>query len=74
MNNTPSLNEINKNSAMDPNMLTKYYKLKPYERFHEYQVSESKNDTIRDIISIKHVLFYYKKISKRYKYAFTIQN
>ena len=28
MNNSPSLNEINKNSAMDPNMLTKYYKLK----------------------------------------------
>ena len=28
MNNTPSLNEINKNSSMNPNMLTKYYKLK----------------------------------------------
>ena len=28
MNNTPSLNEINKNSTMDPNMITKYYKLK----------------------------------------------
>ena len=28
MNNTPSLNEINKNSTMDPNMLSKYYKLK----------------------------------------------
>ena len=28
MNNTPSLNEINKNSAKNPNMLTKYYKLK----------------------------------------------
>ena len=28
MNNTPSLNEINKNSTMDANMLTKYYKLK----------------------------------------------
>ena len=28
MNNTLSLNEINKNSTMDPNMLTKYYKLK----------------------------------------------
>ena len=28
MNNTPSLNELNKNSTMDPNMLTKYYKLK----------------------------------------------
>ena len=28
MNNTPSLNEILKNSAMNLNMLTKYYKLK----------------------------------------------
>ena len=28
MNNTPLLNEINKNSTMDPNMLTNYYKLK----------------------------------------------
>ena len=28
MNNTPSLNEINRNSTMDANMLTKYYKLK----------------------------------------------
>ena len=28
MNNTPSLNEINKNSTMYPIMLTKYYKLK----------------------------------------------
>ena len=28
MNNTPSLKEINKNSAMNPNMLTNYYKLK----------------------------------------------
>ena len=28
MNKTPSLNEINKSSTMDPNMLTKYYRLK----------------------------------------------
>ena len=28
MNNTPSLNEIIKNSTVDPNMLTNYYKLK----------------------------------------------
>ena len=28
MNNTPSLNETNKNSTMDPNMLTKYFKFK----------------------------------------------
>ena len=28
MNNTPSLNEINKNSTINPNKLAKYYKLK----------------------------------------------
>ena len=28
MNNTPSLNEINKTANMDPNMLTRHYKLK----------------------------------------------
>ena len=28
MNNTPSLNEKYKNSTVDPNMVTKYYKLK----------------------------------------------
>ena len=33
MNNTPSLNEINKSSAMNPNMLTKYYKLKIMNNF-----------------------------------------
>ena len=33
MNNTPSLNEINKNSTMNPNMLTKYYKLKNMNDF-----------------------------------------
>ena len=39
MNNTPSLNEINKNSAMDPNILTKYYKLKLMNDFmnNKYQ-------------------------------------
>ena len=61
MNNTPSLNEINKNSTMDPNMLNKYYKLKLMNDFYEYQVSKSKNDTIRDIISIKYESFYYKR-------------
>ena len=33
MNNTPSLYEMNKNSTMDPNMLTKYYKLKLMNEF-----------------------------------------
>ena len=28
MKNTPSLKEINKTSSMDPNLLTRHYKLK----------------------------------------------
>ena len=64
MNNTPSLNEINKNSAVDPNMLTEYYKLKLMNDFMiiKYQNPKSKNDTITDIISFKYESFYYKKI------------
>ena len=33
MNNTPSLNEINKTANMDPNLLTRHYKLKPMNDF-----------------------------------------
>ena len=28
MNNTPSLNEINKTANMDPNLITRHYRLK----------------------------------------------
>ena len=42
MNNTPSLNEINKNSAMDPNMLTKYYKLKLMNDFMDIKYQNPK--------------------------------
>ena len=42
MNNTPSLNEINKNSAMDPNMLTKYYKLKLMNDFKNIKYQNPK--------------------------------
>ena len=46
MNNIPSLNEINKNSIMDPNMLTKYYKLKIMNdfmniKYHNPKMSQS---------------------------------
>ena len=33
MNKTPSLNEINKTANMDPNLLTRHYKLKPMNDF-----------------------------------------
>ena len=42
MNNTPSLNEINKNSTMDPNMLTKYYKLKLMNDFMKIKYQNPK--------------------------------
>ena len=70
MNNTPSLNEINKTANMNTNLLTRHNKIK----FHVYQVSESENETISHSRSIKFIFFYYTKIQKRYKYAFTIQN
>ena len=42
MNNTPSLNEINKNSSMNPNMLTKYYKLKLMNDFKNIKYQNPK--------------------------------
>ena len=42
MINTPSLNEINKNSSMNPNMLTKYYKLKLMNDFKNIQYQNPK--------------------------------
>ena len=44
MNNTPSpsLNEINKNSTMDPNILTKYYKLKLMNDFMKIKYQNPK--------------------------------
>ena len=46
MNNTPSLNEINKNSTMDHNLLTKLYKLKLMNdfmiiKYHNPKMSQS---------------------------------
>ena len=42
MNNTPSLNEINKNSTMDPKMLTKYYKMKLMNDFMNIKYQNQK--------------------------------
>ena len=40
--NTPSLNEIKKNSTMNPNMLTKYYKLKIMNDFMKIKYQNPK--------------------------------
>ena len=54
MNNIPSLNEINKNSAMDPNMLTKYYKLKIMNDFMymKYQNPKLKQSEIANNLNM----------------------
>ena len=62
MNKTPSLNEINKTANMDPNMITKHYKLKLMNDFVNIKYINLIVKTIRDSISNKHVTFYYSKI------------
>ena len=42
MNNTPSLNEINKTSTMNPNMFTKYCKLKLMNDFKNIKYQNPK--------------------------------
>ena len=48
MNNTPSLNEINKTASMDPNMITRHYKLKLMNDFMhiKYQNPKMKQSEI----------------------------
>ena len=48
MNNTPSLNEINKTANMDPNLLTRHYKLKLMNDFmhNKYQNPKMKQSEI----------------------------
>ena len=50
MNNTPSLNEVNKPANMDPNLLTRHYKLKLMNDFMhiKYQNPKMKQSAIAD--------------------------
>ena len=54
MNNTPSLNEINKTANMDPNLLTKHYKLKLMNDFlHiKYQNPKMKQSEISNQLGL----------------------
>ena len=40
--NTPSLNEINETSSMDPNLITRHYKLKPMNDFMKIKYQNPK--------------------------------
>ena len=54
MNNTPSLNEINKTANMDPNLLTRHYKLKLMNDFMhiKYQNPRMKLSDIADHLNM----------------------
>ena len=54
MNNTPSLNEINKTANMDPNLLTRHYKLKLMNDFMhiKYQNPKMKQSDIADHLNM----------------------
>ena len=62
MNNIPSLNEINKTANMDPNLLTRHYKLKLMNDFMyiKYQNPKMKQSEIAN--NLNHVFFYYTEI------------
>ena len=54
MNNTPSLNEINKTANMDPNLITRHYKLKLMNEFMhiKYQNPKMKQSDIADHLNM----------------------
>ena len=54
MNNTPSLNEINKTANMDPNLLTRHYKLKLMNDFKyiKYQNPKMKQSEIANNLNM----------------------
>ena len=54
MNNTPSLNEINKTAIMDPNLLTRHYKLKLMNDFMhiKYQNPKMKQSEIANHLNM----------------------
>ena len=72
--NTPSLNEINKTANMDPNLITRHYRLKLMNDFMniKYQNPKMKQSEIASQLSMSPSTIQGQK--KRYKYAFTIHN
>ena len=62
MNNIPSLNEINKTANMDPNLLTRHYKLKLMNDFvHiKYQNPKMKQSEIANHLNMSSTLQRYR--------------
>ena len=72
--NTPSLSDINKIANMDPNLITRYYKIKTMNDFMnvKYQNPNLKQSEIASQLKLTTPSIQRQK--KRYKYGFTIQN
>ena len=74
MNNSFSLQQIQKTSNLDANSISRQYKqnvMADYMRL-KYENPKMKQSEIANHLSLS--FLYYIKIQKRYKYAFTIQN
>ena len=69
--NTPSLSEIIKTANMDPNLITRHYKLKLMNDFMniKYQNPKMKQSEIANRLNMST-----STIQRRCKYAFSIQN
>ena len=61
--NAPSLSELNKTCNMDPNVITRYYKLKLIKDFMNIRYQNPKMK-IRDSKSTRHVNFYNTETKK----------
>ena len=74
MNIIPSLNEINRTANMDPNLLTRHYKLKIMNDFMymKYQNPKLKQSELANNLNMSSSTI--QRYKKRYKYAFTIPN
>ena len=63
MNNTPSLNKINKTANRDPNLLTRHYKLRIMNDFMhiKYQNPKMKKSEIANNLNMSSTLQRYRK-------------
>ena len=74
MNNSFSLQQIQKTSNLDANLISRQYKLNLMADFMRVKYENPRMKQSEIAKSNRYVFFNFAKISKRYKYAFTIQN
>ena len=74
MNNSFYLQQIQKTSNLDSKLLSRQYKLNLMADIMRKKKWISKIKTTSNTKSNRFINYYFTKIQKRYKHAFTIQN